>query len=311
MRSSCSARRCPTSRGRSAPRNEVDPVRHLIGTAAGWGGNPDKDAIYLNVTPPKNDGKTIYRLTVKDVPVDGFWSVSVYNAEGYFEKNQYNAYSLNNITAKKSDGRLDRDPVRRLRRQDSELPADRGGLELHGAPLSAAARDRERQVDIPATAAGAVKATQIFRRWRHGNRICGTGQADAKADTVRKSTIEYKIENRPRNCGEYREAIMIKLTMRLLAVALVLALPQLASAQTPPPPPQPASAPAQQLLTAGQLDALVAPIALYPDALLSEILMASTYPLEVVEADRWANANKVFRAMRSRRRSTSRTGTTA
>ena len=62
---------------------------------------------------------------------------------------------------------------------------------------------------------------------------------------------------------------MIKLTLRLLAVALVLALPQLASAQTPPPPPpaQPASAPAQQLLAAGQLDALVAPIALYPDAL--------------------------------------------
>src|SRR4051812_26243486 len=31
---------------------QVDPVRHLIGTAAGWGGNPDKDAIYLNITPP-------------------------------------------------------------------------------------------------------------------------------------------------------------------------------------------------------------------------------------------------------------------
>jgi hypothetical protein len=84
---------------------------------------------------------------------------------------------------------------------------------------------------------------------------------------------------------------MFKLTMRLLAVALLFAVPQAASAQTPPPA-QPASAPAQQLLTAGQLDALVAPIALYPDALLSEILMASTYPLEVVAADRWVNANK-------------------
>jgi hypothetical protein len=84
---------------------------------------------------------------------------------------------------------------------------------------------------------------------------------------------------------------MFKLTMRLLAVALLFAVPQAASAQTPPPA-QPASAPAQQLLTAGQLDALVAPIALYPDALLSEILMASTYPLEVVAADRWVDANK-------------------
>lgn len=84
-------------------KNEVDPIRHLIGAAAGWGGNPDKAAIYLNVTPPNNDGKTIYRLAVKDVPVEGFWSISVYDAAGYYEKNQYNAYSLNNITAKKSD----------------------------------------------------------------------------------------------------------------------------------------------------------------------------------------------------------------
>ena len=68
-----------------------------------WGGNPEKDAIYLNVTPKKNDGKTIYKLKVKDVPVDGFWSVSLYNAKGYFEKNKQNAYTLNNITAKKSD----------------------------------------------------------------------------------------------------------------------------------------------------------------------------------------------------------------
>ncbi|WP_163628579.1 DUF1214 domain-containing protein, partial [Morganella morganii] len=77
------------------------PVRHLIGTAAGWGGNPDKDASYLSVTPAKNDGTTVHKLTVKNVPVDAFWSVSVYNGKGYFEKNPLNAYSLNNITAKK------------------------------------------------------------------------------------------------------------------------------------------------------------------------------------------------------------------
>ncbi|MBB3558892.1 hypothetical protein FHX06_000189 [Rhizobium sp. BK512] len=86
---------------------EVDPIRHLIGAAAGWGGNPDKDARYLNVTPAKNDGKTIYKLTVKDVPVDGFWSVSVYDAQGFYDKNPYNAYSLNNVTAAKSaDGSI-------------------------------------------------------------------------------------------------------------------------------------------------------------------------------------------------------------
>jgi hypothetical protein len=84
-------------------KQEVDPVRHFIGTAAAWGGNPDKDATYLNVTPPKNDGVTVHRLTVKDVPVDAFWSVSLYNAEGYYEKNAFGAYTINNLTAQKSN----------------------------------------------------------------------------------------------------------------------------------------------------------------------------------------------------------------
>jgi hypothetical protein len=66
-----------------------------------WGGNPDEDALYLNVTPAKNDGKTMYTLTFKDVPVDGFWSISVYNAAGYFEPNAANAHSLNDLTAKR------------------------------------------------------------------------------------------------------------------------------------------------------------------------------------------------------------------
>jgi Protein of unknown function (DUF3300)/Chaperone of endosialidase len=48
----------------------------------------------------------------------------------------------------------------------------------------------------------------------------------------------------------------------------------------------------EQLLEAGRLDQLVAPIALYPDPLLAQVLMASTYPLEVVQADRFAKANK-------------------
>lgn len=83
-------------------KDEVDPIHRLISAAATWGGNPRKDAIYLNVTPPKNDGKTVYKLTVKDVPVDGFWSISLYNADGYYQENDLDAYSINNITAKKS-----------------------------------------------------------------------------------------------------------------------------------------------------------------------------------------------------------------
>jgi hypothetical protein len=86
-------------------KDQVDPVRHLIGTALLWGSNPEKDGLYLPVTPARNDGTTVHKLTVKDVPVDGFWSITVYNAEGYLEPNQYKAYSVNNITAKKgADG---------------------------------------------------------------------------------------------------------------------------------------------------------------------------------------------------------------
>ena len=93
----------PDFKGAFGTKEQVDPVRHLVGTAAAWGGNPDRDATYLNVTPAKNDGTTIYKLDVKEVPVDAFWSVSVYNEQGYYEKNAYNAYTLNNLTAKKGN----------------------------------------------------------------------------------------------------------------------------------------------------------------------------------------------------------------
>jgi len=93
----------PDSRGMYGARGEVDPVRFLIGAAQGWGANPTREAIYLNRVPEQNDGNTIYRLAVGEVPVDGFWSISVYNAEGYFVPNKLNAYTINNITARKAD----------------------------------------------------------------------------------------------------------------------------------------------------------------------------------------------------------------
>ena len=82
---------------------EVDPVRRLMGAAAGWGGNPDRDATYLSETPARNDGMLVHRVTVpNDVPVDAFWSVSVYNEQGYYEKNALDAYTINSITGKKA-----------------------------------------------------------------------------------------------------------------------------------------------------------------------------------------------------------------
>jgi hypothetical protein len=94
-----------TRRMFGADENEVDPVRHLIGSAMLWGGYPEKEALYLPITPARNDGTTIHKLIVRDVPVDGFWSITVYNAEGYLEPNQYNVYSVNMTSAKKgADG---------------------------------------------------------------------------------------------------------------------------------------------------------------------------------------------------------------
>ena len=78
--------------------DEVDQVRHFIGTAAGFGGNPEQDAIYLSVVPEANDGQTAHVLRVKDVPVEGFWSVIVYNADGFFEAPEATV-SVNNVTA--------------------------------------------------------------------------------------------------------------------------------------------------------------------------------------------------------------------
>jgi hypothetical protein len=75
---------------------------HLIGTAIGWGGNSRSAADYQSFYPPRNDGKTVHKLILEEIPVDGFWSFSLYNAKGFFQKNPLNAYSLNNLTAKPS-----------------------------------------------------------------------------------------------------------------------------------------------------------------------------------------------------------------
>lgn len=84
---------------------EVDPIRHLIGTAAGWGGLPTSEAAYIGVDPGVAPGD--YALTFKDVPVDAFWSVSVYNADGFFEPNTHGLYSVNSVTgAPNADGSI-------------------------------------------------------------------------------------------------------------------------------------------------------------------------------------------------------------
>lgn len=95
-----------TSKG-FGQRGKVDPVQRLIGGAAGWGANPPEDASYINITPSRNDGTTVYSLTVGDVPVDAFWSVIVYDERGFIPANDRGVYSYNSVTARKdADGTI-------------------------------------------------------------------------------------------------------------------------------------------------------------------------------------------------------------
>lgn len=87
----------PDSSQMFGPKAEVDAIRHLLGTAFGWGGLPESEAVYISETAPKPAGH--YTMTVSDVPVDGFWSISIYNQDGFFEENPYDSYNLNSLTA--------------------------------------------------------------------------------------------------------------------------------------------------------------------------------------------------------------------
>jgi hypothetical protein len=146
----------PDTKGMFGPKDKVDAVRHLIGSASAWGGNPEEDALYLNVTPAHNDGKTIYKLNVKDVPVEGFWSISVYDGKGYFVANPESAYSLNNLIAKPSDDGSFAIQFGGCDAAILNLPAHSARVELSGAPLSPQTRDPERRLDFSGAASRAL-----------------------------------------------------------------------------------------------------------------------------------------------------------
>ena len=83
-------------------KEDVDPVRHLIGTGIGWAGLPHNHAYYPANVPNLPVGE--YKIEVPaEVPVGAFWSVSLYNADGFFEKNSIDGYVVNSIMGKRNE----------------------------------------------------------------------------------------------------------------------------------------------------------------------------------------------------------------
>ena len=93
--------------GAFGTKEEVDPINHLIFTAAGWGGLPNKQTIAELGSVEQNDGTPHVLNVPQDVPVRAFWSVTVYNADGFISENDLGVYSYNNVTAKpNADGSI-------------------------------------------------------------------------------------------------------------------------------------------------------------------------------------------------------------
>ena len=90
------------TQGSMGKRGELNELIHTVATIAGWGLNPPSAAMYA-VVNDDFDPKKKYKIEVPaDVPVKAFWSISIYNKDGFFGKNEQNAYTVNNVTGKKN-----------------------------------------------------------------------------------------------------------------------------------------------------------------------------------------------------------------
>lgn len=89
--------------GSMGKKGELNELLHTVATAGGWGLNAPEDATYT-VVNGDFDPKSKYRIEVPaDIPVQGFWSISVYNSAGFFVQNDQEAYTINGVTGKKND----------------------------------------------------------------------------------------------------------------------------------------------------------------------------------------------------------------
>ena len=95
-----------SNEGAFGTKEEVDPIKHLVFAAAGWGGMPLKNTYAILDSVAQNDG-TPHVVTVMDVPVRAFWSVIVYDSDGFIPANDLGIYSYNTATADRNpDGSI-------------------------------------------------------------------------------------------------------------------------------------------------------------------------------------------------------------
>ncbi|WP_276483845.1 DUF1254 domain-containing protein [Paraflavitalea pollutisoli] len=80
-------------------KQEVDPQQHLAATAADWGLPDEDDAQYFTGSAATNDGSGVFQLVLREVPADGFWSVSVCDSTGHVPQGAYDQFTINNTTA--------------------------------------------------------------------------------------------------------------------------------------------------------------------------------------------------------------------
>jgi hypothetical protein len=172
-------------------REEVDPVHHLIGSAAGWGGLPPGEAIYVGAFPGlPADGE--YELTVRDVPVDGLVDLRLQRA-GVLRAERARRVQRQQHHGGPERRRFDHGPFRRLRRRPTELHPDHGGLELPRPPVSPEAGGHARGLDVsraPADVgssdasgvAGAPPACRSASSTPRGSPVSAVLRLDAAAD---------------------------------------------------------------------------------------------------------------------------------
>lgn len=130
--------RLPDTKRMFGTKDQVDPVRRLIGAAAAWGGNPETEATYLNFTPAKNDGKNHVpphaegrsrRWLLVDQRIQRPGVLREESTERLFDQQP---------DGQEEPGWVNRCAIRRLRREGPELHPDQRGLELSRAALSSA-----------------------------------------------------------------------------------------------------------------------------------------------------------------------------